>query len=143
MNFQYLLRFFGLREPHDYQAGPLHYCFLRLLILLFPWAPLVAVLMHSPRRGTPFMQSPGFARCGFSSHYCFFSVAGQGTIRYFVLTPPCALLLSLEVECRLRTEADKLLAYCLAISSAICAAALMIVPSPDLNRWTQWQGVIP
>jgi hypothetical protein len=46
---EHVLRFLGLREPHDYYSGPWWYYIPRMLIYLFPWIFLLPGLLLKKR----------------------------------------------------------------------------------------------
>jgi 4-amino-4-deoxy-L-arabinose transferase-like glycosyltransferase len=125
---EHLLRYVGLREPHDYHLGPPYYYIPKLLILLLPWTPLLALLVRSPVAREPHtIVIERFCKAWILFPFLFFSLS-QAKAEYYILViaPACALLIGMELERRLSAGTDKLLSHCLGFSMALAAALLWV-----------------
>src|SRR5947208_10552868 len=68
---EHLLRFLGMREPHDYYTGPLYYYLPRILVALFPWTLFLPLLLA--RRPTSELEK--FCWLWFGACLVFFSLS--------------------------------------------------------------------
>jgi 4-amino-4-deoxy-L-arabinose transferase-like glycosyltransferase len=123
---EHLLRYVGLREPHDYHLGPPYFYVPKLLVLLLPWTPLLALLARSPVAHDHHTTAiERFCKAWILFPFLFFSLS-QAKAEYYivVIAPACALLIGMELERRLNAGTDKLLSQCLGFSMALAAALL-------------------
>ena len=84
---EHFLRFFNLREPHDYYHGPIYYYLPRILIYLFPWSfftPLVFLKTHSPKL-TKLLR---FSWCWLLIPLLFFSLSSAKANYYMIVSMP-------------------------------------------------------
>jgi 4-amino-4-deoxy-L-arabinose transferase-like glycosyltransferase len=135
---EHVLRYFGLREPHDYHSGPPYYYLPRMLIMLLPWTPLLALLIRRPA-GTDHAARviAGFCKAWILFPLLFFSLSQAKAHYYIVVTAPaCALLLGIVLEQRLSAGENKMIAYCLGLSMAIGVAGLWTVQYAGRNDWS-------
>ena len=89
---EHVLRFLGLRVPHDYYRGSYFYYVPRLLVGMAPWILVLA----APRAADP-VNRPlrRFLWMTFLVPFTFFSVAGAKANYYLVVAvPPLALLVA-------------------------------------------------
>lgn len=123
---EHLLRYVGLREPHDYHLGPPYYYVPKLLILLLPWTPLLTLLARSPVASDHHtIAVDRFCKAWVLFPFLFFSLS-QAKAEYYILViaPACALLIGTELERRLDAGTDKLVSHCLGFSMALAVALL-------------------
>jgi 4-amino-4-deoxy-L-arabinose transferase-like glycosyltransferase len=134
---EHLLRFLGLREPHDYHSGPPYYYLLRIVLLLLPWTPFLWLLIRPPGIRDPVAKLLiRFCQAWILFPLLFFSLS-QAKADYYLLVvaPAGALWLAIVLEHRLDAGEDKVLSRCLRISMAICAAALAAFLFSDHVQW--------
>lgn len=96
---EHVLRFLGMREPHDYYHGPVYYYVHRLLIYFVPWCFLFGVfVVRAPVRRDPNKDLKIFLRLWFFVTFLFFSFS-QAKANYYLVTvmPPLALLLAIKL----------------------------------------------
>ncbi|WP_019141775.1 ArnT family glycosyltransferase [Noviherbaspirillum massiliense] len=115
---EHILRFLGLREPHDYHSGPAYYYILRLLVMLLPWAPLLALFFR--RNGAAESSADtlrNFCKAWILFPLLFFS-ASQAKAHYYliVVAPAVALWAGVEIDSCMQRHAHRLLAQCLGAS---------------------------
>ena len=96
---EHVLRFLGMREPHDYYTGPFYYYLPRILMFLFPWSvfiPLLFVRIGRRAAGMPDIEK--LAWVWFGVCLVFFSTSEAKANYYMtVAMPPLALLLALRI----------------------------------------------
>jgi 4-amino-4-deoxy-L-arabinose transferase-like glycosyltransferase len=124
---EHVLRFLGMREPHDYQAGPLFYYVPRVLIAMLPWTPLFWLLVRPTAMQDRVAATwVGFCRAWILFPLIFFSVSqAKATYYLLVAAPACALWIGLEIERRMAGGPDKTLARVLGMSMGLNVAALL------------------
>jgi 4-amino-4-deoxy-L-arabinose transferase-like glycosyltransferase len=140
---EHVLRYLGLREPHDYHLGPPYYYLPRLLVLLLPWTPFLALLVRSPAaRDRQIVAIVRFCRAWTLFPLLFFSLS-QAKAQYYilVLAPACALWLGIELERRLGNDIDKAVSHCLGLSMAVGAAALWATWHANRIEWESRNGI--
>jgi 4-amino-4-deoxy-L-arabinose transferase-like glycosyltransferase len=96
---EHVLRFLGLREPHDYYTGPVYYYLPRILMFLFPWSVFVPLLFVRIRqRAADMTDLEKLAWVWFGVCLVFFS-ASEAKANYYmtVAMPPLAFLLALRI----------------------------------------------
>jgi 4-amino-4-deoxy-L-arabinose transferase-like glycosyltransferase len=127
---EHLLRFFGLREPHDYYTGPLYYYLPRILVALFPWTLFLPLLVA--RR--PASELEKFCWLWFGACLVFFSLSSaKGNYYMTVAMAPLAILLAARISEALEANRQTLFI----LGSALLAAALcMGVLALDAKLWT-------
>lgn len=84
---EHFLRFFSLREPHDYYHGPIYYYLPRILIYLFPWSfftPLAFLKTNSPNL-TKLLR---FSWCWLLIPLLFFSLSSAKANYYMIVSMP-------------------------------------------------------
>ncbi len=102
-----LLRFLGLREPHDYYSGPFYYYLIRVFAFLFPWCFMLPVLLLRSSRSyvTGYLQRPGkrtlqvFLWTWFLTFLAFFTIS-RAKANYYMITgtPPLIILMALKLK---------------------------------------------
>lgn len=121
---EHVLRFLGTREPHDFHAGPFYYYLPRLLVMLLPWPPFLALLLRPAR--IPDRDHAVLMR--FCAAWIFFPTlfftASQAKANYYLLVtaPAAALLIGLEVVARLQRRGERALGHCLGCTQAVVVA---------------------
>jgi 4-amino-4-deoxy-L-arabinose transferase-like glycosyltransferase len=141
---EHVLRFLGLREPHDFHTGPLYYYLPRVLIMLFPWTPFLLLLIRSCAARDPALKMPvRFCQAWVLFPLLFFS-ASQAKAQYYILVsaPALVIWLGMEIDCRLRNGYHKALARCWGASFASGALALWLAFNFDSISWTSPAGVV-
>jgi len=90
-----ILRFLGLREPHDYYGGSVFYYIPRLFLFFFPWSGVLALGWYATCRGGRRTSDPvrTFLWLCVWVPFGFFSLSSAKANYYIVLClPPMALL---------------------------------------------------
>jgi hypothetical protein len=126
---EHVLRFLGLREPHDYYTGPFYYYLPRILLLLFPWSAFVPFLfMRLGRRAAGMPDIEKLAWIWFGVCLVFFS-ASEAKANYYmtVAMPPLAFLLALRIAALIeRAERWTFAGVAVFIAAAVAVAAWAI-----------------
>jgi 4-amino-4-deoxy-L-arabinose transferase-like glycosyltransferase len=145
---EHLLRFGGAREPFDYQTGPIYYYLPRLLVLVFPWTPLLVLLCRPALFQKPAPDSDHHD-AAIAKRLCaawvlfpllFFSLSAAKAQYYIlVIAPPLALLLGLALASSLRRGAERTVGQVLGWAAALCAGALMAAAHPHLLDHPDWR----
>lgn len=115
---EHVLRFLGLREPHDYYSGSPLYYLPRVLLFLFPWPAYLLLMARKPRQApdaaTADLQS--FLWLAWLLPLAFFSLSSAKGNYYMVIAmPPLALLVALRIEALAAEGWRKLLAIPIAL----------------------------
>src|SRR5690606_19172799 len=97
---EHILRFLGMREPHDYYHGPIYYYAHRLFLYFIPWCFLAGVFLFRVPRGH--LRSPDFPKflwLWFGVTFAFFSFS-QAKANYYLVTvmPPLAILFARHLD---------------------------------------------
>ena len=99
---EHVLRFLGLREPHDYHLDPWYHYLPLLLQLLLPWTVLiVAAAWPWPRReqAAPQKEEPNFTRflsAWFGAGFLFLSLSSAKGDYYIIAVLPPAVMLAAQ-----------------------------------------------
>jgi 4-amino-4-deoxy-L-arabinose transferase-like glycosyltransferase len=96
---EHVLRFLGMREPHDYYTGPVYYYLPRILMFLFPWSAFVPLLFVRLRQRAARMPDlEKLAWIWFGICLAFFS-ASEAKANYYmtVAMPPLGFLLAVRI----------------------------------------------
>jgi 4-amino-4-deoxy-L-arabinose transferase-like glycosyltransferase len=126
---EHVLRFLGLREPHDYYTGPAWYYLPRILMFLFPWsvfAPLLFVRIR--QRAAAMSDLEKLAWIWFGVCLVFFS-ASEAKANYYmtVAMPPLAFLLALRIAELVETaERWTFAGAALLVAAGVAASAWVI-----------------
>lgn len=128
---EHVLRFLGLREPHDFYAGPWWYYLPRIVVYLFPWSLLVPIVLGSTWNTTSGIERQEFLVLrktlilGWLVPLLFFSVSSAKANYYLIIAMP---FLTLNVA--LLLEQCNFLAgpraAVLGVVLALCASALAL-----------------
>ena len=102
---EHVLRFLGVRMPHDFYSGPWWYYLPRMVIYLFPWSLLVPVVLLSARSIRSRTEQQEFIllkktlMLGWLVPLLFFSLSSAKANYYLIVgTPFLALDLALRAE---------------------------------------------
>ena len=129
---EHVLRYLGLREPHDYYGGPLYYYLPRILLFLFPWSVFFP-LLATGRRGTAMSDLEKLAWIWFGVTLLFFSLSSaKGNYYMSVAMPALAFLLAIGVAGALERGRENLL---LALIAVPVAAIVLAVVALHTDLW--------
>ncbi|MDQ6618789.1 MAG: glycosyltransferase family 39 protein [Pseudomonadota bacterium] len=96
---EHVLRFLGLREPHDYYGGPLWYYVPRLLLGLLPWTLLLFVRRRSASAGPLGGDARRFLWMASLVPLALISISSAKANYYAVMClPPLAILIAGNVS---------------------------------------------
>ena len=126
---EHVLRFLGMREPHDYYSGPLYYYLPRILMSLFPWSAFIPLLIARFRqRGIAMPDIEKLAWIWFGACLLFFSASeAKGNYYMTVAMPPLAFLLALRIaELVERSERAIFTGVTLFVAGAVAVSAWAI-----------------
>ncbi|MBP9712999.1 MAG: glycosyltransferase family 39 protein [Sterolibacterium sp.] len=95
---EHILRFLGLREPHDYYSGSVFYYLPRLFMFIFPWAGVFFFGWLAARRKVEPERRPIRRFLGLCVWIplVFFSVSSAKANYYIILCVPAIALLTAE-----------------------------------------------
>jgi 4-amino-4-deoxy-L-arabinose transferase-like glycosyltransferase len=162
---EHVLRFLGRRQPNDYHHGPLWFYAPRLLLLVAPWTPFLALLPWRalpgrtlpgrtlpgrtlpgrtlPGRTLPGRTLPGrhtmllrLCQAGTILPFLFFSLC-QAKADYYLMvcTPFLALWLALGLDRAIDTGAPRA-GWCWAAAVASCLVLMTALPGSEGRRWS-------
>jgi len=126
---EHVLRFLGLREPHDYYTGPAYYYLPRILMFVFPWSvfvPLLFVRIRQRAADMPDLEKLAWAWFGVC--LVFFSISEAKANYYMtVAMPPFAFLLALRIAALVeRGERRTFAGAAVLIGAAVAVSAWLI-----------------
>jgi nicotinamide riboside transporter PnuC len=126
---EHILRFLGMREPHDYYTGPVYYYLPRILMFLFPWSAFVPLLLVRFReRGIAMPDIEKLAWIWFGTCLLFFS-ASEAKANYYmsVAMPPLAFLLALRIAALVERPARRtFVAVAVFVAAGVAVSAWLI-----------------
>lgn len=124
---EHVLRFLGLRKPHDYHIEPFYFYFIRIPLMLLPWTPLLFLFFRSEKAGNNALGTCiRFCRAWIVFPLLFFSVSrAKGGYYLLMILPAMALLLSIEITRRSHMVIDRMLSICIAIAGFLVIIALV------------------
>src|SRR5262249_47558176 len=142
---EHVLRYLGLREPHDYYTGPPWYYLPRIPLYLLPWSAFFALLPVRDRDAAG--DDAGLERLlwiWFAAALAFFSLSEAKANYYMVVAAPAlALLVADRVERLARAGRGRTVALCaLALALAAAVAAALVYAGADLPRRGPWRVVL-
>lgn len=125
---EHVLRFMGMRQPHDYYSGMWWYYLPRMAIYLFPWSFLLPGMLASPRlpRATE-KRLARFLAVAWLVPLLFFTLSSAKANYYLVIVMPFAAFhLAAAIEARgwLRPFARALPGLLIAVTAAALAGVL-------------------
>jgi 4-amino-4-deoxy-L-arabinose transferase-like glycosyltransferase len=138
---EHVLRFLGMREPHDYYTGPGYYYLPRILMFLFPWSafvPLLFVRIRQRAAGMPDLEK--LAWIWFGVCLAFFSVSEAKANYYMtVAMPPLAFLLALRIAALVeRAERAAFVGAAVFIAAAMAGSAWVIEAQMGMTPPRGW-----
>ncbi|HZR70286.1 MAG TPA: glycosyltransferase family 39 protein [Burkholderiales bacterium] len=142
---EHVLRYIGLRRPHDYYTGPPWYYLPRIPLYLFPWSVFFVLL---PLRGRDTAEDDeGLERLlwiWFASALAFFSISEAKANYYMIVAAPAlALLVADRIERLVAAGRTRPMVLCaLAIAVAGAAAAVLAYTGVELPRRGLWRFVL-
>ncbi len=139
---EHILRFLGLRLPHDYYSGPWWYYLPRMIIYLFPWSFLVPMaflakwksLSHDERHELTMLRKMLFL--GWLVPLLFFSVSSAKANYYLIAVMPFAALhlaLLLEQSHFLEGKLNMILGIVIALMAGAAGITLLFLPDNYLT----------
>lgn len=135
-----VLRFLGMRQPHDYYSGAWWYYLPRMAIYLFPWSFLLPGVLVSPRLPGPAEKHLArFLAAAWLVPLVFFTLSSAKANYYLVIVMPFAAFhLALAVEARgmLRRFARALPGLLIAAMAAVLSGVLAIRSDASLRALT-------
>lgn len=139
---EHVLRFLGLRKPHDYHTGPWWYYAPRLLLGFLPWTPFLLLTVVSPRTSAAPKGLMRLCWIWLTLNVVFFSASvDKGSYYEVVSAPPLALLVAAAIRTRVRTGRYSLLQVSAAISIAVGAILTAVFLSLRSETWMLAQGL--
>jgi 4-amino-4-deoxy-L-arabinose transferase-like glycosyltransferase len=141
---EHVLRYLGLRSPHDYHLGSPLYYLPRFLGLLLPWTPLLVLMLWRPRSDDRNLQAMRAFCAAWILFPLLFFTTSQAKSHYYlvIVTPAVAILAALEIDLRIRQAQLRQLAHCVGACMAIAvlgAGAVWWLPRLDQD-WTRLLG---
>ena len=135
-----VLRFLGLREPHDYYSGSVFYYFPRLFLFFFPWVGVLAfgwlVSLKKPDRSKE--ETRRFLWLCVWIPFAFFSLSSAKANYYIVLCLPAMALLAADYLPSLLREHNRDI---LALSIAV--PVLLLIALWAFRLWALSTGSTP
>jgi 4-amino-4-deoxy-L-arabinose transferase-like glycosyltransferase len=95
---EHILRFIGLREPHDYYSGSAFYYVPRLFLFFFPWVGALAFGWHASvrNRDSSRRELRRFLWLCIWVPFCFFSLSSAKANYYILVCLPAMALLTAD-----------------------------------------------
>jgi 4-amino-4-deoxy-L-arabinose transferase-like glycosyltransferase len=134
-----VLRFLGMRQPHDYYSGAWWYYLPRMAIYLFPWSFLLPGMLASPRLPRPTEKHlERFLAAAWLVPLAFFTLSSAKANYYLVIVMPFAafhLALAIEARGLLRPFARTLPGLLIAAMAVVLGGVLAVRGSASLRAF--------
>ena len=143
---EHVLRFLGRRLPDDYHHGPPWFYLGRVLLMVAPWTPFLALPVRGANGATRGLLLR-FCAAGVVFPLLFFS-ASQAKADYYLIVcaPFLAVWLALVLDAALdepSRAAGARLAWCWAAAVALCVVLLVALPGADGRAWSPLLLALP